>query len=137
MKAGRELDALIAKEVMGLQNVGINLIQTDNFYRGHWEELLCYSPEPDTVGYQEEVPHYSTDMNDAWKVVEYIRNNIDPLNRMWKPNISHEGEHFMWRCEFKLENDNAGDDTTYYCANAETAPLAICLAAIKTVVVEI
>ncbi len=89
MKAGRELDALVAEKVMG------------QYFRNEWYKL-----------YNDTIPCYSTDISAAWKVVEKIKKEFvgisDPLNC----NI--------WECSFTFKTSALG----------ETAPLAICRAAL-------
>lgn len=103
LKAGRVLNEIIANQIMIIFNNGIA-----------W-----------TIGNI----NYSTDMTAAWTVLEKIRTTLDPLGREWRPKISRSDS--KWRCEFELSDDNAGDDVTYYWAEAETVPLAICMAALK------
>jgi hypothetical protein len=64
-----------------------------------------------------EVPHYSTDLSAAWQLVERIR----------EPGHAFHLSRFdpcIWLATFR-------DDG--YAAQAETAPLAICRAALKAV----
>jgi hypothetical protein len=105
IEAGKALDYLISEEIM----FSIN----------------------DQIKWSVKNIPYSTDMAAAWTVLEKIRTTLDPLGREWRQTVSRSGS--KWRCEFELSDDNAGDDTTYYWAEAETAPLAICLAALKAV----
>lgn len=57
MKAGRDLDTRIAKEVMGWL-----------VFEGRYQVGPCYR-EPDSVAYAEtEVPYFSTDIAAAWEV---------------------------------------------------------------------
>lgn len=62
---GRELDALVAEHVMGLE------ITPDGFKY----EPRYYIPEYRKTLHRA-VPDYSTDMGDAWKVVEKIRSDL-------------------------------------------------------------
>jgi len=91
MKAGRELDALIAERVMGeMWGVGPNLEDT--------------------------LPHYSTQIADAWLVVEKMR-----------PYFEIYCDGGGWVARFGWA------DAGTLAAYADTAPLAICLAALKAV----
>lgn len=120
LKPGPELDALVAEKVMKCREI---LAKPDGpiaLYRA--EEYLYEDPKP-----------YSTSIACAWEVVEKIRLTLDPIGRQWRPTIQHCGSKYRWRCEFELENDNAGDDTTMYFAEADSASLAICLAALAAV----
>ena len=107
MKAGRELDVLIAQKVMKLiVNLAIGAceyIDNDGLY---------------------EIPHYSTCIQDAWKVVE-------KLTQEWRFRLTHD---------FKRPNDERPYRAAFckwgtkaHRAYADTAPLAICLAALKAV----
>ena len=87
----RELDARIAEEVMG----------HINFYGGEY------------IG-----PHYSTQIADAWLVVEKL-GGVVGIDRFPKYD---DPDEWYWDVGF-----NKGT------AQADTAPLAICLAALKAV----
>jgi hypothetical protein len=82
MPAGREMDVAIGYHVM------------------------------DLVAPPELYPDYSTDISEAWKVVEKLH-DFD-INR----------RHVFWLCSFKGKEPMQGD----------TAPLAICRAALLTVI---
>lgn len=119
MKFGRELDALIAEKVMGWTNVIDNSVT--HMTGG---QLLGVSPDERAspfTGYLAKtyVPHYSTDMTDAWKVVEKIASCA----------IEHERDECrVVAIAFR------GDGLPYEGrATCKTAPLAICLAALKAV----
>ena len=114
MKAGRELDALIAEKVFG---------QTIVYVGGH-----PHLTEGNDNYLGGDCPYFSTRIADAWLVVEKMR--------------GHEK-----RYNFGIEETNKfiGDDLTdgweaYFCDDdysnegfALTAPLAICLAALRAV----
>ncbi len=95
MKAGRELDALIAEKVMDDMLAGIRLDGSPMF---------------------DDIPHYSTQIADAWLVVEKLKEEFD-----FDISYSKQG----WT--MYVYND------TYSGIYADTAPLAICLAALKAV----
>lgn len=107
MKAGRELDARVAEDVMKLLNVGRR-----NTGVGHETHLAYYLP---SLKEYRTVPHYSTQIADAWLVVEKLLETNDHVDI----------ERWCW----------AGWDVAFggACATADTAPLAICLAAPKAV----
>ena len=98
MEAGRELDALIAEKVMDDMLAGIRLDGSPMF---------------------DDIPHYSTQIADAWLVVEKLGKSFD-VSRCRK---FQEIEAWFWEASF-----HNGPD-----AQADTAPLAICLAALKAV----
>lgn len=121
MKAGRELDALIAEKVMGLPEPDL---------KGH-----TIVPLPDSVRSEawSKIPEYSTNIADAWLVVEKLKD---------------KDLHFVFGT---VVFDNLGGNrlTKNYGAffgalgerieqiEAETAPLAICLASLKAIGVQV
>lgn len=120
LPAGRELDALIAEKVMGLcvrsaEQVGI---------RAHEEEYACdfYVNKPDASeprwGHMLPLQPYSTDIRAAWEVFERVRH----LSQESSTRIEHEGD--LWHATFSTLDFLAQ-------ASGETAPLAICRAALK------
>lgn len=115
MKPGRELDALVAEKVMG------DYISDREGEPGSWRG-------PDFTP----LPQYSTDISAAWEVVEKIINHSDyvcwELSSEWKGDGAKSDYPFYAR--FCLGN---GDKT----AGADTAPHAICIAALKVVGVEV
>ena len=98
MKAGRELDALIAEKVMGLEPV--------NALKEWWWTDAQHKQEI-------RLPHHSTHIYDAFEVVEKIKNNDTE-------NFELEWFAGQWRASFY----------GLRWTRAETAPLAICLAAL-------
>lgn len=90
-KAGRELDALVAEKVMGVETMQ-KLYPSMMAKGGAW------------------LPHFSTDIAAAWEVVEKMR---------------REGYIF----DIEIRKDYVGVN----CEHCESAPLAICLAALRAV----
>lgn len=112
MNVGRELDALVAEKVMGL-----NIRPVVHEY-GLSPQLKLAPGSINYVGtYTEipEVPPYSTDIAAAWGVVEKLRERGFgfSLNDGW----------IAWFLAGRSD----------WHADAETAPHAICLAALKAV----
>lgn len=110
MKPGRELDALVAEKVMGIK------LPTALIYRP------CDVPDPKVLD-DIILPHFSTDIAAAWEVVEKMKS--------FQLNLSNGNGY--WACFFK-DNTKNGEwscPTTITYESAETAPLAICLAALK------
>lgn len=107
MDAGRELDALIAEKVMGtFIPAGSNPSLRDDAWlneRGY----LVWEPPP-----------YSTDIAAAWLVVEKLKQSYDIVDILF---ANHYVSCKVWKDFMIAEED------------AETAPLAICLAALKAV----
>lgn len=104
MKAGPELDALIATKVMGASFQEIK--DADYFVN-----------ESGGIGF--DLPSYSTDIASAWLVVEKLRLSVLKCNHGWRAGDLSYGGHES--SEFIFD------------AIAETAPHAICLAALKSV----
>lgn len=116
MKPGRELDALVAEKMMGLEianytgetHEGIRVIRVNN------PSKVVLAPKP-----------YSTDIAAAWEVVEKMA------------SVANE-----WTFEFRYTNvavrvtDNNLNGISVLEVQ-DTAPHAICLAALKAVGVEI
>lgn len=109
MNAGRPLDALVAERVMGLMAHRITVNEALH--------LMTNGPRP---GEPVPVRFYSTDIAAAWEVVEKL--HLCELGML----VDGEGSA-SWRCVF-------GGPAF---AEAHTAPLAICLAALKAVGVEV
>lgn len=125
LQAGRDLDALVAERVMGYEKRaesewlgGFAWISHDD---GHWYGVTS-------------MPRFSTDISAAWDVVERLQS--DALSLGWK------------RRDFSLERKDRMVDGRWYCVTdavptdiypngyavdgvADTAPLAICRAALK------
>jgi hypothetical protein len=117
--AGRELDALIAERVCGWERVRFTG-PPDDFY-GH---------EPGREGNGHLVPRYSTDIAAAWLVAEKLRLTVTPT---WSPA---NGDCWQAaRCNWMQsgETNAVGMTNNGQWTKGETAPLAICLAALKEV----
>ncbi len=100
MPAGREMDKLIAEEVFHLEKTNM-----DGWY---WQD-----------GMYDELPYYSIDISDAWKLVEKLcsENGCDVMKVCKRDPELLRGE---WSCNFGLGFESFG----------ETAPHAICRAAL-------
>ncbi len=108
MQAGREMDVLIAEKVMGWKRFD-HVIQSGWFPPGL---------EPMANIYGHEIPRYSTDIAAAWEVVEKTR-LLDTYTLG-----EHDGKWAVLSLTYS--------DLEPF-ALADTAPLAICLAALKAV----
>jgi hypothetical protein len=107
----RELDALVAEKVMDEQKLLVpddGSIYPDPRYTSWWWGRDIH----------ELVPHYSTDIAAAWLVVEKLAPNMDFYMEI---ATKDDGWFVMF-----------GDDLDKACI-ADTAPLAICRAALKVV----
>lgn len=119
MKPGRELDALIAKEVFGAKVEFVNQKAGWRIdYRADKDE--CNNPIFTDYGCEgHRLKQYSTDIAAAWEVVEKLCRDSE--------------RHFViektgaWLVRFR-----AGEFTP-----GETAPHAICLSALKAVGIEL
>ena len=125
MNPGRELDALIAEKVMGLKNIrkdgGFAHFVEPDYVHGNHPQRNSGIP----------IPHYSTDIAAAWEVVE----KISPI-RIEKHERAVGG--FIYRVSIVSEVNNwegCGRFPAGYnwSIEKETAPHAICLAALRAV----
>lgn len=126
LKAGPELDALVAEQVMGLT----------------WDESRCRvcgwplkekledgcvpencSLRPGPIRRADSSPRYSTDLLEAWKVVEKEHLCIHPASC---------NPPFYWvGYPGGLKGGMVGDIENRTLGTGETAPLAICRSALK------
>jgi hypothetical protein len=121
MKAGRELGALVAEKVMGRS--------------GDVERKVLRDVQTGMPTYVERwgVPAYSTDIAAAWEVVE----KLQAANPFWETAGNESFMAFYLAPALDVTKGrvdwaaNFGDDRTL--AYGTTAPLAICLAALKAV----
>lgn len=132
MKPGRELDALVAEKVMGWTK----LLTPEG------EQIFDYwrSPEPYMRNCtSDDIPQYSTDIAAAWQVIDKLtagdETDEDPiqltrghrLRRLYSSADWHSGRNSGWWALFVT------DGTPGYGAYGDTAPHAICLAALAAV----
>lgn len=115
----RKIDALVAEHVMDREIV--------------WKDLdvrpkLFVDGGPAT----EEMPFYSSDIAAAWEVVEKLP-DYDLKRRYGKWACTSLGDDCVW----ELDLPPGISDLTKLGAVADTAPLAICLAALKARGVEV
>jgi hypothetical protein len=113
LKAGRDLDALIAHEVFGA--FGFENIDVVN---GPTNELFAVLPGNRAVNL---VPYFSTQIAAAWEVVEKLDNRNDVAKEMGIVVCTI----YRYGNGYTVRFFNSG-------ATAETAPLAICLAALAS-----
>lgn len=131
LTAGRELDSLVAERVMGWvwDNSRCRLC---GWPLAELAEDGCVidncSQRPLPSKRADEPAHFSTNIVAAWTVVEYLKKHIEMFDVGWSP--SHGGE---WYCVFlKIQNVSARE-VAWKAVRAHTAPIAICLAALKAV----
>ncbi len=112
-KAGRELDALIGEKIFGVR------------YEFMHNDYMIPDPE-DPVAY-DVCPHYSTDIAAAWQVLEKLLTMTENRD-IHLEHLGNDETEGYW-----------GVSTCYQLGEwqdwmrAETAPLAICLAALQTI----
>lgn len=132
LEAGREVDELIAKNVMDctVQRRGLNI------------QCKCLPPTPghraiETCRHMGEpsdsINYYSTDIGAAWEVIEKICKPIEPFieGQFWLDGLGFTckgHDEGRWRCMITTERKEQRVEVS---ADAETAPLAICRAALK------
>lgn len=130
LKAGRELDALVAEKVMGWRYVESTqnrivhfmhpqIIDSDSM-RGELRETKRRSSAA-----AKNAPAYSTDIAAAWQVVVALLNRT-PQRDLHLQHLDGIG----WGVSCCFNKTEGGWDGWVY---ANTAPLSICLAALKAV----
>lgn len=120
LKPGRDLDAMVAQHVMGWIDVKMQPIA--NAFGQKVMDEYCGQP---SIGATLPVlvPRYSTMIQEAWPVIEKLRRE-HPFVGL----ISGKGPQGAqpWICKVNKEG-------AFFEERAETAPMAICLAALKSV----
>jgi len=129
--ASRQVDAMVAEKVMGLPVKDFTRTARQPYYSWGGEYTnIHYAPndEPYVVTGVEKagcpevrrINDYSTSIADAWQVVDRLKANG---NNVWV-----EWAGTVWIC---------GTTSVFPDVEADTAPLAICLAALKACGVEV
>ena len=139
LEAGREMDALIAEKVMGYRWLYWTVAYGEERVRGlfpsEYHNPFDYEPWTSEVGnlritkMSTGIMDYSTEIAAAWQIVEKMR-------EQW--SVENPDETFFWQiidcCEhgWRVDVDWGHHDGVIPIASAaaETAPLAICRAAI-------
>lgn len=126
MPAGRDLDALIAETVFGkkpCKYTVTGIISTLTIWQcEHQSASNCY---PDDKG--QCLEKYSEEMWSAWKIAELLKlreNTSSSLGFSWPVELSYLDDRQVWSCVFHGKQASAE-------GLGETAPLAICRAALK------
>ena len=124
MKAGRELDTLIAEKVMGLTRHDESYVAegVGKVLRFVWRDgcgTCVYSGDMF-------LPRYSTNIADAWEVVHKLREG-----NLWF--VIKQDNSSGWEAKFWKGLPDGWFPTEEYYAVALTPALAICLAALKAV----
>lgn len=157
MKAGRELDALIADKVLGIPWMTGRAEDEEKVIRRYYapgradyREEIDYKNQWGTSMMTEptdypELPAYSTDIVDAWPIAEKLGLIVVPIDVWMYAEWDRVGGEpqpgyrwAAWQCDpgyivLDAPQKWAGmiDELIPPDTIAETAPLAICLAAIK------
>ena len=122
MKAGRELDALIAEKVFGLK------IEWEHYAAGSRPMVITEDVRGNNMA-----SHYSTQIADAWLVVEKLHSDGIYMSL---ENDGYQGQTSVMLFSMKegTYNEHGSQDKRMgECNRASTAPLAICLSALKAV----
>jgi hypothetical protein len=130
MPAGREMDALIAEKVFGLEvyRSKRDWIQTGMPHMAEWSEAVGYPaywhPPFELATY---VPEYSTNLIAAWEVVGELKNYDYWLNLTFEMTYfpSEDKTRMAWQVNFR------GRKCGFGCS--DNPALAICRAALKAV----
>ena|SRR5258706_9749470 len=110
----REIDALVAEKLMGWKKYPANSPENKM-------DFDQWVGEDQRVVPQTEPPPYSTNISDAWIVVEKMKKD-------WLILIDND-KSGKWDAFFK---HMTAEDKSYTSFNQESAPMAICLAALKS-----
>lgn len=135
MKAGRELDKLVAIEIMGYYNCPNH----ESLPAFHHEEQTDQFPGKKYPMNLNELPRYSTSISAAWKVYEKSLLGCDisynkHLDKYFVTNVSEDFRYILDQTR-KEYMQWMNKDTI--CGLGQTAPLAICMAALQTVGIDI
>lgn len=126
LQAGRELDALVAEKVMGCKP------------KKRHDGWVCTCDDTDHAVQSDnhDIPYlmaYSTDIAAAWEVVEKLHDGPPPLVVIVGGYISAGMGNVPWVCEISNGITGPSQYVKKVEAFAETAPLAICLAALRAI----
>lgn len=134
LPAGRELDALVAEKMMGYVWRKSNRSGKRCICRPDrcpdWFDSPADGTEPLVSDWDSYpfTPAYSTDIAAAWEVVERL------LVRRMYPDLVSSNYPVVWTCEVDSYSDpEAATDPWPVKSCADTAPLAICRAALQAV----
>jgi hypothetical protein len=112
--AGKALDILIAEKLFGWTGIDKRWVEMGRTYATGWKG-------GDTSRGHSDVPNYSTDIAEAWKVFGAGFELMD------LHNYGDADSNGLWKCSVIWSYKNKG------WAEAETAPLAICRAALNAI----
>lgn len=127
MQPGRELDALVAEKVMGWRKIS---------HPYPYSDLTWINSEGATAR-PGGIPQYSTDIAAAWVVVEHLKNSLNGNEWTGEFNLFFNGCEYECWWSFSRKTEEGLYETSKEAGVAETAPHAICLAALGAVGVNI
>ena len=119
----RELDALIAEKVMGWRDIATDGVSVYGHLPPGTEPHLNVTRAGNGFYH---IKRYSTSIADAWEVVERMRELSFVLTLSWQSRNSEWCAHWFYPA-----------DRTHKAAFHKSAPRAICLAALKTIGVDV
>lgn len=128
MKAGRELDALLAEKIFGCK--------VDREKRFYEVTMFCGCPgrqhdsDSDRV---EGIPWYSTDIAAAWQVVDHVRYSVRNGRFVVRAPEGPAPAYWSAGYEDTSSEPGYGDSIHHWLVEGETAPHAICLAALRVI----
>lgn len=126
MKAGRELDTLVAEKLMGWELADLS--------HHNYGTIVVAGPPGATLS-PGSIPCYSTDIGATWEVVEKLRADEYEVDIRVCYSTPHKCAH-----PWSVYIVESGVDKPFGRAStchAESAPLAICLAALKVKGIEV
>lgn len=132
LKPGRELDALVAEKVMGWAPFAPQVLDKLGFHFCSPCDICGREGEP----FEHCLPYFSTKIEAAWKVVEKVIELPQFNDRHCYFNIQqHRAEFKEAEVEMRLFELRDGEELLCgpYYVLGESAPHAICLAALKAV----
>lgn len=132
MKAGTELDTLIAEKVMGWHEIetvvtfGLSSIEgIPPDYDKYEIAVARKSRVP--------IPRYTTDIAASWKVIEHLKKHRNIFFCIEQHHLAHEITVWLFDADNVPEGIIVAEDIAKYSASSCQLPHAICLAALKAV----
>ena len=127
--AGREMDALVAERVMGWKN--LHWVEGGKKDNASWP-TGWYGDGPENEVYL--YKNYSTDIAAAWEVVK----NLIERKYEWQMEMERYGERVIFECHIcDTQHGGWSGESQWYerlsDAKGDSAPLAICRAALRSV----
>lgn len=115
---GRELDSLIADQVMG--DLSLRALSPDE--PSDSGNLPAAATENGLVE-RMDVPQYSTRSQDMWRVIERLQQAGFSIKLQGNPQD-------RWRCDLEWHSPHRPEPEHLYGPESDTAPLAVCRAAL-------